>query len=144
MTQAAAEVLSTTQYPIPPKATTPRGRNVMEQWQARSIEAHVDAHLHETIRMADLARVAQLAPFRFKRTFRESFGCTPHQYVIRKRVERAQNLMLMSKESLSQIAAECGFVDQSHLSNLFNKIVRERPGTWRRVRTRQPQPQPQL
>jgi transcriptional regulator GlxA family with amidase domain len=54
--------------------------------------------------------------------FKESFGCTPHQYVVRRRIERAQSFLLMTNDPLSQIAAECGFVNQSHHSNLFREI----------------------
>jgi AraC-like DNA-binding protein len=61
-------------------------------------------------------------------------ACTPHQYLMRRRVERTQRLPLISDDPLSQIAAECGFVSQSHLSNVFLKMVGERPGRWRRVR----------
>jgi AraC family transcriptional regulator len=116
-------------------------RDVMAPWQVRCIQGYIAAHLHATIRMVDLAGVVQLGSHRFKRLFKASFGCTPHQYVIRRRVERAVSLMIMSKDPLSQISAECGFVDQSHLSNLFHKIVGVRPGTWRRIHaTREAEP----
>jgi AraC family transcriptional regulator len=105
----------------------------MAPWQARCIQGYVAANLHGTIRVMDLVRVLQFPPGRFDRQFKESFGCTPHQYVIRRRIERAQRLLLMSNDPLSQIAGECGFVNQSHLSNLFHKIVGEPPGRWRRL-----------
>jgi AraC family transcriptional regulator len=113
------------------RATT--SKRALAPWQCRCVEAYIAANLHSRIRMADLAGVAQCGPFRFKRSFKESFGCTPHQYVIRRRVERARRLMMISNESLSRISAECGFVDQFHLSHLFRKIVGQPPGTWRRI-----------
>ena len=84
--------------------------------------------------MVDLAGVLHFGPRQFRRVFKEHFGCTPYRYVIRKRIERAKHLMMISNDSLSQISAECGFVGRSHLSNLFRQIVGERPGTWRRTR----------
>ena len=108
-------------------------RGVMAPWQARCIQGYIAANLHGTIRVMDLVRVVQFSPHRFDRVFKESFGCTPHQYVMRRRIERAQSLLLMSNDPLSQVAAECGFVNQSHLSNLFRKIVGETPGKWRRM-----------
>lgn len=107
-------------------------RGAMTLWQRRNVEAYVDANLHSTIRMAELARVAECGRCRFKHSFKEAFGCTPHQYVMRRRVERAQELMIISRASLSQISAECGFVDQFHLSHLFHRIVGQPPSTWRR------------
>jgi transcriptional regulator GlxA family with amidase domain len=50
------------------------------------------------------------------------------------RVARAQNLMVISSDPLSQIALECGFADQSHFSNCFRKVIGERPGAWRAQR----------
>jgi AraC family transcriptional regulator len=111
-------------------------RNVMAPWQARCIQAYIAANLHGTIRVMDLIRVVQFSPNRFDSVFKETFGSTPHQYVMRRRIERAQSLLLMSNDPLSRIAAECGFVNQSHLSNLFRKVVGETPGKWRRIHAR--------
>jgi AraC family transcriptional regulator len=103
----------------------------MELWQARCVQAYIAIHLQTNIKTADLARVAQLSRSSFKRAFRTSFGCVPRQYVIRMRVARAQNLMTMCNDSLSQIASECGFADQSDFNNCFRRIVGERAGVWR-------------
>jgi AraC family transcriptional regulator len=106
-------------------------------WQVRCIQGHIAANLHTGIRISDLAGIVRCSPSRMKRVFKNNFGCTPHQYLIRRRVERAQRLLLISDDSLTQIAAECGFVSQSHLSYLFHRIVGERPGRWRRTQARQ-------
>jgi AraC family transcriptional regulator len=103
----------------------------MELWQARCVQGYVAVHLHAKIRMGDLAKVAQFSRWRFSRTFKASFGCSPRQYVNQLRVARAQNLMIISGDRLSQIALESGFKDRSHFSNCFRKIVGERPAAWR-------------
>jgi AraC family transcriptional regulator len=108
-------------------------REVMAAWQSRCIKAYIGSNLHSTIKVMDLVRVLQFAPNRFERVFKASFGCTPHQYVMRARIVRAQRLLLMSDDSLSKIAAECGFGNQSHLSNLFRKAMGKTPGKWRRL-----------
>jgi AraC family transcriptional regulator len=102
-------------------------------WQVRCIQGHIAANLQTGIRITDLAGIVRCSSYRIKRVFKNNFGCTPHQYLIRRRVERAQRLLLMSDDSLTQIAAECGFASQSHLSCLFQRIVGERPGRWRRT-----------
>lgn len=107
----------------------------MAPWQARCIQGYIAANLRANIQTADLASVVQFGLRRFKRAFKEHFGCTPNQYVIRMRVERAKNLMMISNDSLGQIAVECGFVNQFHLNNVFRKIIGERPGRWRRLHT---------
>jgi AraC family transcriptional regulator len=116
----------------PARAVT---RDVMAPWQARCIEAYIACNLHSTIRMADLFKVVRLNRYQFNRAFKDRFGISPYQYVIRKRVERAQALMTISDDPLSAISVECGFCDQFHFSHLFQKIVGQRPAVWRRVVT---------
>ena len=128
----AVTTVTTADQAHPAEAIAPR-RSVMAPWQARCIQGYIAANLHGTIRVMDLVRVVQFSPNRFDRVFKDSFGCTPHQYVMRRRIERAQSLLLMTNDPLSQVAAECGFVNQSHLSNLFRKMVGETPGKWRRI-----------
>jgi AraC-like DNA-binding protein len=102
-------------------------------WQARCIEAYIAANLHRTIRVMDLVRVLKFAPNRFNRVFKATFDCTPHQYVMRRRIARAQRLLLISDDTLGRIAADCGFGNQSHLCNLFRGAMGQPPGEWRRV-----------
>jgi len=105
----------------------------MTPWQARCIQGYVAAHLHGMIKVTDLARSASYELIQLNRAFKESFGCTPHQYVMRQRIERAQNIMLLSDDPLDQIAAECGFGSRSHFSRLFRRTVGQRPSAWRRL-----------
>ncbi|WP_407676446.1 helix-turn-helix domain-containing protein [Povalibacter uvarum] len=100
--------------------------------------SHVEANLDATIRNEDLAAIARLNPSHFGRVFRNSFGVPPHEYVIRRRVERAQGLMLTTAASLSEIALDCGLADQSHLTRLFRRLVGESPRAWRRARLTAP------
>lgn len=109
-------------------------RGGLAPWQVRQVTTHIDTQLGCSITTDDLARIARLSPCHFSRAFRESFGDSPHKYVMRRRVERAQGLMLATSLSLGQIAVECGLADQAHLCKLFLKIVGESPGVWRRAR----------
>ena len=108
------------------------GRDMMAPWQARCIQAYIALNLHTKIRVPDLVRVVRFAPNRFDRVFKKTFECSPHQYVMRKRIAHAQRLLLESDDTLSKIAATCGFKSQSHLSNLFRKMMGQSPGKWRR------------
>jgi AraC family transcriptional regulator len=107
-------------------------------WQIRKVANHIEANLDRTIQNGDLASLVKLTPCYFGRAFRNSFGVPPHDYVIRRRVERAQGLMLSTSAPLSQIALDCGLSDQAHLSRLFRRIVGESPRTWRRARISTP------
>jgi AraC-like DNA-binding protein len=68
----------------------------------------------------------------FSRAFRQTFGESPFAYIMRRRVRRAQQLMLTSRRPLSQVALECGMCDQSHLCRVFRRVVGINPNAWRR------------
>jgi AraC-like DNA-binding protein len=118
---------------LPAKQAMRSGRETLAAWQARALEAYIVSHLHSTIRVVELVRAVQVTPNRFFRLFKKRFGCTPHQYVMRARIARAQRLLLMSEDTLNGIAAECGFGSKSHLANLFRNATGRPPGQWRRI-----------
>jgi AraC family transcriptional regulator len=103
-------------------------------WQIRRVTSHIDAHLDESIRNTQLASAVGLSPSHFSRAFRKSFADSPHSYIMQRRVERAQGLMLTTNFPLAQIAGNCGISDQAHLNKLFQRFVGETPRKWRRAR----------
>jgi AraC-like DNA-binding protein len=130
----AAEILRTVDaatHSLPKRATT----GGLAPWQIRTVTSHIEAHLDMPIKSSELAVVARLSPCHFSRVFRDSFGCSPLEYVTRRRVEHAQGLMLSGDAPLSQIALDCGFADQAHFSRLFHRVVGESPRSWRRARS---------
>src|SRR5262249_56430552 len=98
-------------------------RGGLAPWQIARIRAHIDAHLESTIRMRDLAAIANLSTGHFSRSFTRSFGKAPFAYVAERRLARAQELMLTTPDPLCQIALACGLYDQSHLTRLFRRHV---------------------
>jgi AraC family transcriptional regulator len=115
-----------------PRPDVPRGG--LTTWQRRRIAAHIDAHLAETIHIDTLARLLGLSSAHFSREFKRSFGVTAHAYVMRRRIEVAQGLMLTTSDPLSAIAVSCDMSDQSHLRRSFRRVVGETPDSWRRSR----------
>jgi AraC-like DNA-binding protein len=111
-----------------------RCRGGLAPWQIRCVSTHIEGHLSETIQCEDLSNLVNLSLSHFMRAFRDSFGCPPHAYLMRRRMERAQGLMLTTDTALGEIALECGLADQSHLSRLFQRFVGESPAAWRRAR----------
>lgn len=96
------------------------------------VVALMRSQLAESISLEEMARVAALSPFHFARQFKAATGHPPHDYHIRLRVDRAQELLrTRGREwTLAAIAAECGFVDQSHLSRHFKRVVGVTPGEY--------------
>jgi AraC family transcriptional regulator len=117
------------------RAPQPIVYNGLVAWQRRRICAHIDANLSTGIRMKDLATLLCLSYSHFCRSFRISFGVPPHLYVMRRRIELAQTLMLTTPANLSEIALACGMSDQSHLTRVFRRIVGDTPHAWRRSRS---------
>jgi AraC-like DNA-binding protein len=101
-------------------------------WQIIRVKAHIEAHLDSPIRMSDLAAIARLSTSHFSRSFKRSVGVPPFAYVARRRLVRAQDLMLTTDDSLCQIALACGICDQSHLTRLFRRHLGTSPNVWRR------------
>jgi AraC family transcriptional regulator len=113
-------------------------RGGLAPWQIRQVKAHIEAHLDKVIRIEDLTVITRLSASYFSVAFRRSFGETPHAYLVRRRIVRAQELMLMTDEPLSQIAVACGLCDQAHLSKLFRRATGMSPNLWRRERRSAP------
>jgi len=103
-------------------------------WQARTVRDYIDAHISGPVPVAELSALIQRSEAHFSRSFKRSFGETPHSFVIRRRVELAAQYMLQSDASLGDIALQCGFTDQAHLCKHFRQAMGQPPGAWRRAR----------
>lgn len=79
-----------------------------------------------------VARVAHVSPTHFTRTFRATFGETPHRYLQRRRVERAMFLLRSGDRSVTEICLEVGFTSLGTFSRTFRDIVGESPSAYRR------------
>jgi AraC family transcriptional regulator len=103
-------------------------------WQIARVRAFIDQNLHRPIHTRDLSAVVRRSPAHFSRSFKLTFGETPHAYVVKRRLEKACYLMVASSASLSEIALSAGFSDQAHLSKLFRQAFGQSPANWRRER----------
>jgi AraC family transcriptional regulator len=97
-------------------------RTLAPRTAARVIE-FIDAHLDQRLTLDDLAAQAQLSVPHFKLLFRETLGVPVHQYVVRRRVERAKALLLEGRLSASQIALDTGFAHQSHMAHWIGRLL---------------------
>ena len=106
--------------------------------QCRRLTAHVEDNLGSALTLAELAGVVGLSVFHFTRKFRGSFGCPPHVYVMRRRLDAAKRLLARPDLPLKVVAAECGFSDQSHLGRWFRRAYGLTPAAYRSGRTNVP------
>ena len=92
----------------------------------------MEAKIETDIRLSDLANVAGMSSSHFVRSFRESTGQTPYQFLLHQRVKRAQLLMRDPRASLTEVALASGFADQHHLARVFRRIANMTPTDYRR------------
>jgi AraC family transcriptional regulator len=95
----------------------------LPQWTLRRVIDYIHTHLDRELGLGDLAAIAHLSPHYFTRLFKQSTGITPHQFVIRCRVERAKTLLLKGKDSIAQIAQQVGFANQAHLNLHLKRLL---------------------
>lgn len=101
-------------------------------WQERRLHEHIAANLCDPLPLCKLASLVRLSTGHFARAFRQSFGVSPHTFIIEQRVNAAKQLILKGEIPLAQIALCCGMADQSHLTRHFTRKVGMSPAAWRR------------
>jgi AraC family transcriptional regulator len=102
-------------------------------WQARKVRNYVDSHLTGRVLVADLSALIDRSEAHCSRSFKRTFGESPHAFVIRRRLDLAARYMLRTDSPLSDIALRCGFTDQAHLCRHFRAATGWTPGAWRRA-----------
>lgn len=87
------------------------------------LDAYIGEHLARRISVAELAQVACLSPSHFHAQFKDSVGLTPHQYLLKTRLDRAARMLRESPLPLVRIAEECGFSSQSALTSAMRRYL---------------------
>jgi AraC family transcriptional regulator len=113
----------------------PRDQGCLSPLQLRRVVEYIDSRLAEALALESLAAVAGLGVWSFSRRFRASFGQAPHAYVIERRVERARRLLSQGTQSVKEVASECGFADQAHMTRLFRLRLKTTPAVLRQQAT---------
>jgi len=101
-------------------------------WQAKRVIDYIESNIESKIGLDQLAQLLAFSKGHFSRAFKQRMGLAPMAYVAVRRVERAKTMMTSSRESLTEIAAACGFGDQPHLTRWFRRVVGVTPGRYRR------------
>ncbi len=91
----------------------------------------IEEHLDRDLDLAGIAQAAELSPYHFARSFKQTTGFTPIQFLMQRRIERAKRLLADSELPLADVALSVGFKNQSHFSTLFRKFTEITPKAWR-------------
>ncbi|MGH9902353.1 MAG: helix-turn-helix domain-containing protein, partial [Pyrinomonadaceae bacterium] len=99
----------------------------------RRVESFVADNYERDLSLDDLAREAGMSTFHFAREFKRATGTTPHQHLIKLRVERAKALLVESEMPLAEVGLRSGFSHQSHFTRLFRRLTGTTPLSYRTV-----------
>jgi AraC family transcriptional regulator len=103
----------------------------MAQDKLRLLKDFIDANLGAAVSLADLAAQVEMSVFHFARSFRQTTGIAPYQFVLRRRIELARELLRTPDSSVAEVALRCGFSQQSHFSEVFRRIAGVSPREYR-------------
>jgi AraC family transcriptional regulator len=98
-------------------------RAVLAPRLAARVIDYIETHLDQRLTLAELAALVGMSVPHFKVLFRDTLGMPVHQFVVRRRVERARSLLTKGGLNATQIALEVGFAHQSHLAHWMNRLL---------------------
>ncbi|KAB8330091.1 helix-turn-helix transcriptional regulator [Scytonema tolypothrichoides VB-61278] len=99
------------------------GNRSLTRAQLQQAIDYIHAHLNRDLSLAELASVVNISPTYFASLFKQAIGISPHQYVIRQRVERAKLMLSKTDLAIADIALQVGFCSQSHLTQHFKRFT---------------------
>ncbi|RZT39512.1 helix-turn-helix transcriptional regulator [Cupriavidus agavae] len=112
-------------------ATNHRAQTALPQWRLRRAIAFIDENLAAPIGLADIAGSTGLTRMYFAAQFRRATGMRPHEYLVRRRIEHAQDLLRSGQGSVLEVAMRSGFRSQAHFTTVFKRFVGDTPYCWR-------------
>ena len=98
--------------------------------QLQAVIDYVDEHLTGNLSLSELAAIADVSASHFKSLFKQSTGSPVHQYVIKRRVHHAANLLSRGYLRLSEVALQAGFADQSHMARCMRRVIGMTPSSF--------------
>ena len=98
----------------------------------RTVNELVRAKMEDELTLVEMAQSVELSPAHFSRMFRKSTGETPHQFVLRQRIERAKEMLRAPETRVLDVAVACGFKTQQHFARVFRQIFGASPIEYRR------------
>jgi AraC family transcriptional regulator len=103
----------------------------LSERQILQVVEYINEHLHQDIKLSDLAALLGISESHLSRRFKQSIGMTPYQYLLQQRIERAKQLLKAGDRSIMDIALMCGFNSHSHLTKQFRQLTGMTPKVYR-------------
>jgi len=103
----------------------------LSKYKLRQAVSYINEHLDQNLTLAEIAAAVRMSPNYFASLFKQSTGLTPHQYVMKCRIEKAKQLLHHQQLTLVEICQEVGFTSQSHFTRVFRKHAKTTPKAYR-------------
>lgn len=106
--------------------------NGLPQSQLERVIDYMKANLTQDLSILDLATLTSMSESHFSRSFKQSVGVAPYQYLMQQRVEQAKELLEKQSIAISTIALDCGFANQTHLTKVFRQMTGMTPKVYQK------------
>jgi AraC-like DNA-binding protein len=116
------------------RAATPTQRRTtagLVRWRLKRAIDYIESRLEEPPRLAEVASATGLTRMHFAAQFRATTGLRPHEYMLRRRIDRAKDMLAETSMSVLEVALSVGFQSPSHFSTVFKRFTGEAPFAWR-------------
>lgn len=105
----------------------------LPKWRLKRAVDYIEANLSEPLCLADMAASTGLTRMHFAAQFRAATGLPPHEYLLRRRIERAQEMLARSPTPVVEVALQVGFQTQAHFTSVFKRFSGAPPHAWRQL-----------
>lgn len=102
-------------------------------WQLERAKAILTENVAGEVPISQVASACGLSRSYFIKAFRQTVGTTPHRWLLEHKIERVKRSLLSKSEPIADIAHQCGFSDQAHLTRVFTSMIGTPPAAWRRM-----------
>ncbi|MBF2008617.1 MAG: helix-turn-helix transcriptional regulator [Chlorogloeopsis fritschii C42_A2020_084] len=105
----------------------------LPKYKLREVLGYIHGNLDRDLNLAELSGIVHMSPHYFASLFKQSTGLSPHQYVMKCRIDRAKQLLLKQDLTLVEICQQVGFQNQSHFTRVFRQLTKTTPKAYRKM-----------
>jgi AraC family transcriptional regulator len=110
-----------------------RNQGGLTKWRLKLATDYIEANLMRPIHLSELSEAVGLSRMHFAAQFRATTTLTPHTYILRRKIFRAEQLLLESGVSIADVALLIGFSSQAHFTEVFKRVTGDTPDRWRKA-----------